>query len=83
LVVKSVMTPLTDSVMQANVVVRPCSSTDETVLPWRVAPRSPRAIGAAMNTPDDDLTEDHLRLVEWLAAHSTGSLAPITGRGRS
>jgi hypothetical protein len=70
-------TPLTSSVMLANVLAKPppCSSTDETVLPWRVAPRSPRAIGAAMNTPDDDLTDDHMRLMEWLYAHPTGSLA--------
>ena len=25
--------------------------------------------------PDDDLTEDHLRLLAWLDAHPTGSLA--------
>ena len=28
-----------------------------------------------MNTPDADLTVDHMRLLEWLAAHPTGSLA--------
>jgi hypothetical protein len=28
-----------------------------------------------MNTPDDDLTDDHMRLLEWLDAHPTGSLA--------
>ena len=24
---------------------------------------------------DDDLTDDHMRLLEWLSAHPTGSLA--------
>jgi hypothetical protein len=28
-----------------------------------------------MDTPDDDLTENHMRLLEWLTAHPTGSLA--------
>jgi hypothetical protein len=27
-----------------------------------------------MATPDDDLTDDHMRLLEWLFAHPTGSL---------
>jgi len=26
-------------------------------------------------TPDDDLTDDHMRLLEWLSTHPTGSLA--------
>jgi hypothetical protein len=28
----------------------------------------------AMDTPDDDLTDDHMRLLVWLDAHPTGSL---------
>jgi DNA-binding IclR family transcriptional regulator len=28
-----------------------------------------------IDTPDDDLTDDHMRLLPWLAAHPTGSLA--------
>ena len=28
-----------------------------------------------MDTPDDDLTLDHMRLLEWLDTHPTGSLA--------
>jgi len=28
-----------------------------------------------MNTPDDNLTDDHMRLLEWLSTHPTGSLA--------
>ena len=28
-----------------------------------------------MATPDDDLTDDHMRLLEWLDDHPTGSLA--------
>jgi DNA-binding IclR family transcriptional regulator len=32
-------------------------------------------IGAVMVSADDDLTEDHMRLLEWFDAHPTGSLA--------
>ena len=28
-----------------------------------------------MDTPDDDLTDDHMRLLQWLDAHPTESLA--------
>jgi DNA-binding IclR family transcriptional regulator len=28
-----------------------------------------------MDTPDDDRTDDHMRLLEWLSTHPTGSLA--------
>jgi hypothetical protein len=28
-----------------------------------------------VDTSDDDLTDDHMRLLLWLDAHSTGSLA--------
>jgi hypothetical protein len=28
-----------------------------------------------MDTPDDDLTENHMRLLAWLDAHPPGSLA--------
>ena len=28
-----------------------------------------------MDMPDDDLTDDHMRLLLWLDAHPTGSLA--------
>ena len=34
-----------------------------------------RAIGLQMDTFDDDLTDDHMRLLLWLDAHPTGSLA--------
>jgi DNA-binding IclR family transcriptional regulator len=28
-----------------------------------------------MDTPDDNLTDDHMRLLAWLSTHPTGSLA--------
>ena len=35
-----------------------------------------RALSASeVATPDNDLTEDHMRLILWLDAHPTGSLA--------
>lgn len=33
-----------------------------------------RAVGAGVDTPDDDLTDDHMRLLEWLNVRPTGSL---------
>jgi len=70
----SMTTPLTDRVRLANVwgaelVDRRHGS------PWHSSPGSPRAAGAVMVSADDELTDGHMRLLEWLSTHPTGSLA--------
>ena len=66
-------TPLTGSVMLANVLVGASSSTDDTVslafVAW-ISPSYRRRDGSS----GDELTDDHMRLLEW-RAHPTGSLA--------
>jgi hypothetical protein len=39
------------------------------------AATAPALSASGVATPDDDLTEDHMRLLGWLAAHPTESLA--------
>ena len=41
---------------------------------WRLPPRPFPRYRRRMDT-DDDLTDDHMRLLEWLSTHPTGSLA--------
>ena len=40
----------------------------------RCRPARSQAISAAMDTPDDDLTDDHMRVLAWLVEHPTGLL---------
>jgi hypothetical protein len=37
----------------------------------RLPPGSPRAVGAVMVSADEELTDDHMRLLQWLDAHPT------------
>ena len=42
---------------------------------WLSLRSSPELSAWDVDTPDDDLTDDHMRLLEWLATHPTESLA--------